>query len=170
MIVLDEMSAPDMRATLSTLMAASRHADMAIANIRLAALDLRPGETERLERLRLVIGRVDAAALLQAQSRPVDQLKRLHAFAKSGILEMRTIPRYQWTPDFSIFDHAMLIGSHYGELPYPVAGAAFTCVVDDRRAINRVRRRFEEMWPLGYDVLPVFIDTIDALLEDYVCV
>lgn len=169
MIVLDETSAPDMRATLSALMAASRHADMAIANIRLAALDLRPGETERLRRLRLVIGRVDAAALLQAQNRPVDQLKRLYAFASSGILEMRTIPRYQWTPDFSIFDHAMLIGAHYGELPYPVAGAAFTCVVDDQRAIKRVRRRFEEMWPLGYDVLPVFIDTIDALLEDRVC-
>ena len=159
-----------MRATLSALMAASRTADMAITNIRLAALDLRPGEVSRLERMRLVIGRVDAAALLQTGNRPIDQLKRLHAFASSGVLEMRTIPRFQWTPDFSIFDHAVLIGAHYGELPYPVAGAALTCVINDAPAIRRCRRRFEEMWPLGYDVLPVFIDTIDALLEGPVCV
>ena len=170
MTIIDEMTAPDMRETLSRLMAVSRFADMAITNIRIDALDLRPGEVSKLERLRFTVGKVNAAALLQTQCRPVEQLRRLHAFASSGILEMRTVPRYQWTPDFSIFDHAALIGAHFGELPYPVAGAALTCVVTDTHAINRCRRRFEEMWDLGYDVLPVFIDTLDALLEDHACV
>ena len=170
MTVIDELTRPDMREVLGTLMASSQHADMAIANIRLAALDLRPGEVTRLKRLRLVIGKVDAAVLLQSQSRPVDQLQRLRAFATSGIVEMRTVPRYQWTPDFSIFDRAALIGAHYGELPYPVAGAALTCVITDATAIKRCARRFGEMWELGYDILPVFVDTLDALLEGPACV
>jgi hypothetical protein len=110
------------------------------------------------------MNKVDADALLQTQSRPVEQLRRLRAFAGSGLLEVRTVPRFNWRPDFSVFDHAALVGAHYTELPYPVAGIALTCVLADPAAVRRCARRFEQMWEAGYDVLPVVIDTLDELL------
>ena len=164
MIVLDERTTPSMRETFSALMSRSSQVDMAVASMRLAGLDVRAGETSALRRLRLVMGRLDADALLQTQSRPLDQLKRLYALTRSGILEVRTVPRFRWTPDFSVFDSAVLIGAHYTELPYPNDGIALTCVVRDEPAIRRSSRRFEEMWQLGYDVLPVVTQTLEELL------
>jgi hypothetical protein len=164
MIVLDEHTAPSLRETFSALMSASTHVDMAVANMRLAGIDVRPGEVSRLRRLRLVMGRLDAAALLQTQSRPIEQLRRLHALAGSGLLEVRTVPRFQWTPDFSVFDKAVLLGAHYTELPYPSDGVALTCVITDPAALRRCARRFEQMWQLGYDVLPVVMQTLDEWL------
>jgi len=58
----------------------------------------------------------------------------------------------------------VLIGAHYTELPYPNDGIALTCVVRDEPAIRRSSRRFEEMWQLGYDVLPVVTQTLEELL------
>lgn len=164
MTVIDEFTQPSMRETFSQLMSTSEHVDMAVSNMRIAGLDLQAGEVGKLERLRLVMNKLDADALLQTQSRPVDQLRRLRAFAGSGLLEVRTVPRFNWRPDFSVFDQAALVGAHYTELPYPVAGIALTCVLADPAAVRRCARRFEEMWELGYDVLPVVIDTLDELL------
>ncbi|HEY0304969.1 MAG TPA: hypothetical protein VGC44_08340 [Longimicrobiales bacterium] len=164
MIVLDERAQPSMRETFSALLSTSTHVDMAVANMRLAGIDVRPGEVTALRRLRLVVGRLDADALLQTESRPLEQIRRLHTLASSGVLEVRAVPRFQWTPDFSVFDRAALIGAHYTELPYPIDGIALTCVVTDPGAMRRCARRFEEMWELGYDVLPVVIETLDELL------
>ncbi len=166
MIVLDEHTAPSMRETFSELMSSSTHVDMAVANMRLAGIDVRPGEVSGLRRLRLVMGKLDAAALLQTQTRPVEQLQRLHALVRSGLLEVRTVPRFQWTPDFSVFDKAVLLGAHYTELPYPIEGVALTCVITEESARRRCARRFEEMWDLGYDVLPVVLETLDVLLSE----
>jgi hypothetical protein len=165
MIVLEERTSPSMRETFSALISTSTHVDMAVVNMRLAGIDVRAGEMGRLRRLRLVMGRLDAAALQQTEARPVEQLRRLHALATSGILEVRTVPRFQWTPDFSVFNEAALIGAHYTELPYPIDGIALTCVLNEPTAIRRCARRFEEMWQLGYDVLPIVIETLDQLIE-----
>ena len=59
-----------------------------------------------------------------------------------------------------------MIGAHYTELPYPADGIALTCVVREEAAVRRCARRFEEMWDLGYDVLPVVSQTIQALLGE----
>ena len=166
MIVLDERTMPSMRETFSALISSSTRVDMAVASMRLAGIDVRPGEVTRLRRLRLVMGRLDADALLQTRSRPLDQLRRLDALTQSGVLEVRTVPRFNWTPDFSVFDHAALIGAHYTALPYPAEGIALTCVVREEAAVRRCARRFEEMWELGYDVLPVVSQTIQALLGE----
>jgi hypothetical protein len=166
MIVLDERTQPSMRETFSALISTSTHVDMAVANMRLAGIDIRPGEVSALRRLRLVVGKLDADALIQTHARPLDQIRRLHGLACSGVLEVRTVPRFQWTPDFSIFDNAALIGAHYTELPYPIDGIALTCVIAEPAAIRRCARRFEEMWELGYDVLPVLIDTLTELLAE----
>ena len=166
MIILDERTNPSMRETFSTLMSSSASVDMAVANLRLAGIDIQPGEVTRLRRLRLVVAKLDADALLHTHARPLEQLRRLHALTTSGILEVRTVPRFKWTPDFSVFDDAALIGAHYTELPYPADGIALTCVVRDEAAIRRCARRFDEMWELGYDVLPVVVQTLHELLSD----
>src|SRR5688500_3984950 len=170
MTVIDEFTRPTMRDTFSALMSTSEHVDMAVANMRIAGLDLQPGEARELKRLRLVMARLDADALLQTQSRPIDQLRRLRAFAGSGLLEVRTVPRFNWRPDFAVFDQAALVGAHYSELPYPVDGIALTCVIADPACVKRCARRFEQMWEAGYDVLPVVIDTLDELLTEPQCV
>jgi hypothetical protein len=165
MTVLDELTTPTMRETFSALMSTSRHVDMAVAHLRLAGLDIGASEVGRLQRMRVVVGRLDADALLQARTRPLEQIGRLRALAGSGLLEVRTVPRFQWRPDFSVFDEAALIGAHYTELPYPSEGIALTCVIADACAIRRCARRFEQMWQHGYDVLPVVIETLDELLS-----
>jgi hypothetical protein len=38
-------------------------------------------------------------------------------------------------------------------------------VLTDPNAIKRCARRFEQMWELGYDVLPVVVETLDELLR-----
>jgi hypothetical protein len=164
MTVIDEFTQPSMRETFSQLMSSSEYVDMAVFNMRIAGLDLHAGEAGKLKRLRLVMNKLDADALLQTQSRPVEQLRRLRAFAGSGLLEVRTVPRFSWRPDFSVFDQAALVGAHYSELPYPVAGIALTCVLADPAAVRRCARRFDQMWEAGYDVLPVVIDMLDELL------
>ena len=146
MIVLDEFTQPSMRETFSALMTSSSHVDMAVAHMRLAGIDIQQGEIGRLQRLRVVMGRLDADALLQAESRPVEQLQRLRALAQSGLLEVRTVPRFLWRPDFSVFDRAALIGAHYTELPYPADGIALTCVLTDATAIRRRFRRARRRW------------------------
>lgn len=173
MIVMDEHTRPSMRETFSTLMSISTHVDMAVGHMRIAGMDLRPGEVGMLQRLRLVIGKLDADVLLQTRSRPLDQLQRLRAFAGSGVLEVRIVPRFQWTPDFSVFngqESAVMVGAHYTELPYSADGIALTCVVNDQHAVRRCATRYEQMWQLGYDVLPVVIDTLDQLLAEPACV
>jgi hypothetical protein len=166
MIVLDEFTQPSMRETFSALMSSSKHVDMAVSHMRLAGIDIQHGEIGQLQRLRVVMGKLDADALLQPASRPVEQLQRLHAWAQSGLLEVRTVPRFLWRPDFSVFDQAALIGAHYTELPYPAEGIALTCVLTDAAAIRRCARRFDQMWQLGYDVLPVVTQTLRDLLAD----
>ncbi len=165
MTVLDEFTRPSMRETMSALMSASQHVDMAVFNMRLAGIDIGDREVGHLHRIRVVMGQLDAEVLMQTESRPVEQLQRLRLLAGSGLLHVRTVPRFRWCPDFSIFDHAALIGAHYTELPYPVDGIALTCVVTDQHAVQRCARRFERMWDLGYDVLPVVVETLDELLS-----
>lgn len=164
MTVLDEFTTPTMRETIGALMGVSTHVDMAVAHMRLAGLDVHARETGRLQRLRVVMGKLDADALLQTESRPLEQLQRLRMLAQSGVLQVRTVPRFDWRPDFSVYDHAALIGAHYSDLPYPADGIALTCVVTDVNAVRRCARRFERMWDLGYDVLPVVLETLDQLI------
>jgi hypothetical protein len=166
MTVLDEFTRPTMRETLGVLMSASTNVDMAIKGLRLAGISVIESEVGSLRRMRVVMGKLDADALLQSQSRPVAQLTRLRAFALSGVLEIRTVPRFRWDPDFSIYDDkAALIGAHYTDLPYPGDGIALTCVVANPSAVRRCAERFEQMWEAGYDVLPVVIETLDELLR-----
>lgn len=170
--LLDEHHDPPLRYTLGRLLACARTADIAISHLRLAGLDLTPSEAGGLERCRVMIGHLDAAALLDSAHDSAmgrDRLRLLSAFAASGRLEMRTAPHHTWTPDFSVFEGirpdraAALVGAHYFGRPYPRFGLAFTCVLTQPHAVQTCRARFAQLWTAGYDILPVVTDTLHRL-------
>ena len=172
--LVDERHEPPLRETLGRLLASARTADIAITHLRLAGLDLSPSEAGGLERCRVLLGHMDATVLFDAGSGPAathQHLALLHAFAKSGRLEIRTAPHHVWNPDFSVFSglggngRAALVGAHYFGRPYPRYGLAFTCVLTSDGAVHACARRFAELWAAGYDVLPVVIDTLERLRE-----
>jgi hypothetical protein len=171
--LIDERHAPPLRQTLGVLLSTARHADIAIAHLRLAGLDLTASEAGGLERCRVLLGRLDAAVLFDSAADAGVSRQRfelLAAFARSGRLEMRTAPHHIWTPDFSIFrglpadETAALVGAHYFGRPYPRYGLAFTCVLKQHAAVRACSTRFEELWQAGYDVLPVVLETLDSLI------
>jgi hypothetical protein len=171
--LIDEHHSPPLRYTLGRLLACAATADIAIAHLRLAGLDLTASETGYLRRCRVMVGHFDASALLDAGGPAAGQvLPRLAAFAESGRLELRTAPHHSWNPDFSIFsglpaDGAVaLVGAHYFGRPYPRFGTAFTGVFTGVQAVQLCRVRFENLWDAGYDILPVVADTIRDLAAD----
>lgn len=169
--LIDEHHTPPLRYTLGRLLTCAATADIAIAHLRLAGLDLTSSETGSLRRCRVMIGHLDAAALSTAGGNTApERLQRLADFAASGRLEMRTAPHHTWNPDFSVFaglpaDSAVvLLGAHYFGRPYPRFGTAFTCVLTSAAALHLCRARFNQLWAAGYDVLPVVTETLQRLV------
>ncbi len=163
--LIDEHAQPGMRLRLGALLASSRAASIAIAQLRIAGLDLASGEVGTLEQCRIMLGRLDAAALHDSANRDTALLK---AFARSGRLQIRTAPQHVWNPDFSVFrardgTPTTLVGAHYFGRPYPLFGLALTCIFADPVVAAENERRFEQLWTAGYDVLPVIIDTLDRI-------
>jgi hypothetical protein len=174
--LLDHTSTLTVRQTIGRLMASSTHADLAVAHVRLAAIDLQAEEIGRLERLRLLLARFDAAFAADAhalvnQPHRADQLKRLLAFVESGRVEIRSTGVALWLPDFSVFHGAgpeqsetLLLGAHYFRELFTSNGTALTCIVLDGAAIARAARCFDSLWEQGYDIRPAITDTLrDAL-------
>lgn len=162
--LIDEHAEPGLRLRLGSLLATSRTAAIAIAQMRLAGLDLVPGEVGGLEECRIMLGRLDAQTLHDSPA----ETGLLKAFAASGRLQIRTAPQHVWTPDFSIFKtpdgaHTTLVGAHYFGRPYPLFGLALTCIHHDPETARLAEASFERLWQAGYDVLPVIIDTLDRL-------
>lgn len=155
MTLIDERETPSMRQLIGQLLSNARTADIALAHLRLAGLDLDTREVENLERCRLLIGRFNADQVVQAE-----QSRTLSDFAQSGRLQLRTAPHHAWSPDFSIFRHlsdgpdVLLFGAHYFARPYPLFGLALTYIVTEPADLHRCTTRFEELWAAGYDVLP----------------
>jgi hypothetical protein len=168
--LIDERSIPTLRFTLGQLLASAKTADIAITHLRLAGLDLTSAEATGLEKCRVMLGRLDAAALNDASLEAEGfrhRVQLLRQFAHSGRLEIRTAPHHVWNPDFSVFsglpdnECLALVGAHYFGQPYPLYGLVLTCVLKQPHAIRLCRSRFEELWQAGYDVLPVVADTLD---------
>jgi hypothetical protein len=167
-VLFDEHYDPPLRQTIGRLLATARTADFAIGHVRLATLDLTESEASGMEHCRVMVGHLDAAALVSAGATPA-HFRFLLAFAQSGRLEIRTAPHHVWNPDFSVFrglpdgGSAVLLGAHYFGRPYPMFGLAFTCFMTQPSAVRSCVRRFEGLWNAGYDVLPVVIETLAAL-------
>jgi hypothetical protein len=174
--LLDHTSTPTVRETIGRLMTAATHADVAVAHVRLAGIDLQPEEIARLEKLRLLLARFDAtfaadAHALMNEPQRAEHLKRLLGFVESGRVEIRSTSVALWLPDFSVFrgigpeqPDTLVLGAHYFRELFTPKGTALTCIVLDEAAIGRAVRCFDSLWERGYDIRPAITDTLrDAL-------
>jgi hypothetical protein len=171
----DASTTPTVREVIGWFMANAEGADFAIANVRLAAIDLRPAEHSGL-RCRFLLSRLDAAfsadaALLSGSARG-SGLENLLRFCESGRLEVRSTGAPRWTPDFSLYhalgpgrESALMLGAHYFQIlhtqPVPL-----TCVLREPAAVRRAAQNFEQLWQDAYDVLPVIRETLEQVLID----
>lgn len=158
------------RDRIGDFLSRSRYADIAVARVRLAALDLTDAEVGSVDRCRVLLGRLDAGMLLDtADAGPADaadRLRVLRAFAGSGRLEVRAAGMASWVPDFSAYqlrhgEQVGLLGAHYFGAPYPIVGPSFTMVVRQPSACTSLRDRFAGIWALGHDVLPAIRDVLE---------
>ena len=180
-LLLDERSSPSLREVIGALLGSAREACFAVARIRLAGIDLGASELAGVRRCRVLLGRLDADVLADAEAAAQAgalrrNLEALAVFLASGRVEVRAAGREAWIPDFSVFTGlpadavpggaAAIVGGHYFLRPFPVAGPSFTCVIPGGAAARRAARRFEELWAAGYDVLPVVRDAIARALAE----
>lgn len=179
----DERSSPTFREVVGQLLRHARLADFAVARIRLQAVDLEAAELAGLDRCRVLLGRLDVHTLTAAPSTGVESpgpsrlrhLRVLAGFAASGRLQVRVSAGQMWVPDFSVF-HGLscpaavpsgavcLLGAHTFAHFHPVVGPSLTSVMGAAQAVRRAGRQFAELWELGYDVLPVVAETLEAVL------
>ena len=164
-----------LRERIGDLLARAEAADFAVARIRLAGIDLTPGELGGIRRLRVLLGELDASTLADASETGPDpvrrgNLRRLLELARSGRLEVRSAGLAAWMPDFALIrppgsgPPSTLMGSIYLGTPYLTVGPSFTCVTTSRSAARVAGHRFEELWDHGHDVLPAIV----AVLERFV--
>jgi hypothetical protein len=155
-IVLTETGEPSLRYVIGALLARSYSADFAIANIRLAHIDIGAAEIEDV-RMRILLGRFEAVhtsdPLLAAR------MEGLAALVQSGVVQLRSAGMGAWMPDFSVYrlDNgaapraACLVGAHYFGAP-PCSGPSLTSVHTDAHSVGTVAARFNELWEMGHDV------------------
>lgn len=169
-MLVDERAPVPVRERIGALLSRSIRADVAVARIRLVALDLTEGEVGGVERCRVLLGRLDAGMLLEAaEAGPPDAADRLHVlltFAGSGRLEVRAAGMASWVPDFSIYrlrreTPIALLGAHFFGAPYPLVGPSFTAIVEDPSMVASMRERFDELWDFGHDVLPAITGVLE---------
>src|SRR5687767_4095588 len=106
--LLDETRAPSVREIMGRLLSGAETAAIAIAHVRLAAIDLQPSELGQMQHCRLLLARFDSSFAADAQSLTLDptrfvQLQRLLAFAESGRLAVHAARSQLWLPDFSVY-------------------------------------------------------------------
>ncbi|HEX7091525.1 MAG TPA: hypothetical protein VF192_15400 [Longimicrobiales bacterium] len=180
-LLLDERSTPPLRDVIGLLLGSAREACFAVQRIRLAGIDLGASELAGVRRCRVLLGRLDADVLADAQAAAHAgglrrNLEALAAFLASGRVEVRAAGREAWVPDFSVFlgvpaglapgGSVAVVGGHYFLRPFPVGGPSLTCVLPDAGAARAAARRFEELWAVGYDVLPVVREAVGRALGE----
>jgi hypothetical protein len=162
----DAPGQPSLRYVLGTLLSRATHADIAVAHLRLFAVDLSDAERADLARCRLLLGRLDAAGLDEFGMTRDGAAPRLDAFLHlldTGHVEVRSGGTLAWVPDFSVFrglprtpktpDGAVcLIGAHYFSRPLPGTGEALTGLVSAPASVRLASQRFAALWKRAHDV------------------
>jgi len=177
--LLDDVSVPDGRRAFRGLLRHATSADIAVARMRLAAIDFREPELAGLECCRVVLGQFDVHALVDAVEAAsgaptaAANLGVLQRFMASGRLEIRSAGARRWRPDFCVLrgarlrqigapDAATLVG-HLGIGGIgdgSGGGPSLTCVLAGKDATDRAGAAFERLWTAGHDVLDVVADTL----------
>lgn len=166
--VVDERSERTLRAVIGELLLDATRADIALAKVRLAALDLTEAEVHGPALCRVLLGQLDASTLADATETRRDRhgLHRLAAWLISDRLEVRSAGLGAWAPDFSVYEntsgtHTSLIGAHYFGSPQLAVGPSVT-VIDPRAETARLLRgRFEELWARAHDVAPAILAVLE---------
>lgn len=161
-MVIDERSRRPLRAIIGELLLASESADIAIARVRLAALDLTEDEVRGPALCRVLLGHLDASTLLDAAGEggvPRPELRGLGDWLASERLQVRSAGIGAWIPDFSVFrsrDHTAtsLVGAHYFGSPQLTVGPSVTAILPDPATARLLERRFQELWEGAHDVAP----------------
>jgi hypothetical protein len=180
-LLLDDERSPSARDVLGFLLARCAQADLAVARIRLAALDFTADDLRTVRRCRVLLGSLDAAALGEAASTlardpaRTPNLAALRELLASGRLEIRSAGTARWTPDFAVLQQidsrtaltaattaACLVGWLGLDLRQNTAGPALTCLITGSVAITAAAARFDRLWADAYDVLPIVADVLTA--------
>lgn len=188
-VLLDEVRSPTLRETLSVLLTRASRADFAVAELRLAGLDLSVLGQKPDQRFRVLVRHFNSEFAYDASnaapgSAVRNRIERLRELAMSGRVEVRAARLDVWTPDFSILRgvdphcgpvasadtvglrDVLLLGAHYFDRPFPLTGAALTSATTSVQAIRRAARRFEELWQRADDIVPVIIEILGHALND----
>jgi hypothetical protein len=172
-VLLDERSQPPLRAVIGALLGSAREADIAVMHVRIAALDLHADELTHLRKCRILLGKLDAQALMATgpvSANRTDRVAALLRFLRSGTVEIRSAGMSAWSTDFSVYrgitggstsPSVCLVGAHYFQEPPVRGGPTFTWAVDEPAAVRRATQRFEEVWQESHDVLLAVIHTIE---------
>jgi hypothetical protein len=172
-VLLDERSDPAPRAVIASLLAAATSASIAVAHVRLAAIDLGEEELGGLRSCRVLLGRLDhhgLSALAESGRQRPGALSALARFIQAPHVEIRSAGLGAWLPDFSIYDgvrlgsrgvgSVCLMGAHWFHTPPVATGPSYTCMLTGSDTVERARRRFEELWAAGYDVRDAVLDVL----------
>lgn len=163
--LLDETSDPPLRTIIGRLLQNSESADIAVASIRLASLDLTTQEIEGPSHCRVLVGRLDASTLLDTGGARHEALARLARWTLSGRLHVRSAGIGAWRPDFSVFRAGLggtcLLGAHYFGSPQLTVGPSFTVVTRDPWTRRALSDRFDQLWDRSHDVLPAISQVLE---------
>jgi len=174
-IVLDEAAGPPLRLVIGSLLSRSVRAYVALEHVRLAAVDLTAPELQSV-RCRMLVGRLDVEALseLGAANQAAPRLHAIGDFLQSGRLELRAAGLLRWRPDFAVFDMppphgaVALVGALYFSDAAVMGGPALTCVIRGAAAVERLLRRFDDLWSRARevgDVLRAELTSLGAISE-----
>ena len=170
-VLIDDAARPTLRERIGELLSTSSRAEFAVANIRVAAIDLTAQEIRNVRCCRILLGRLDARALTDfgyADAGLDERMNRLLWFLESGRVEIRSAGVGAWFPDFSIYSgpprggSACLIGAHYFRQPLSLTGPSFTAMMVDARSVATARARFDALWAAGHDVLEPVISAVHS--------
>ena len=172
-VVLDQNANPSVRDSILYLMAHAQRADLAIATVRLGAIDLSNAPRGN-GRYRLLLSEMDSSALHVVAGDESSRLRLmlLQAFAASGRLEVRCAGIARWCPDFSLYyglncptqPDVALFGAHYFRALF-AQGTALTTVLTEATQIRRIGQHFDSLWEDSYDVLPVISESLRTALD-----
>lgn len=165
--LMDERSDPNFRDVFGLLARRSGTLDAAVSRIRLSGLDLRPEELRTLEKIRVLLGEVNAITLRSeaeaclADPRKASNLSNLVHLMEEGIISVRSAPLAGWAPDFSVFGRSgrawmVLVGLHWFARPYPHGGPALASL-HGPEAAKRAARRFSHLWRGAHDIGPAIL-------------
>lgn len=185
-VLIDDTSQPTLRQRIGLLLSTCSTADIAVAHIRLAALDLSDRETGHVQRCRILLGRLEARALIGVgdgdilnASRLVgvvagdrsgivvndERMRTLLTFLESGRVQVRSAGLGAWSPDFSVYrglpdGDACLLGAHYFREPPSIRGPSFTVLLKERPCIAMVGARFDALWETSHDVMEPIVSAM----------